>query len=158
MGITNKHQKLLEEQVNTIDNLLLEQGPTCATEKGKKLKKFGCFWKKRKDLKKTYQSLKDAHDNPSTSDNEKAPINKRLSDIRNDHVNLIRDSPGGAFSIKKSDMKGPLCTHIDIVLEKSRIKKQAYHGGTFTGNHCHRYLKDKVFEHLTSDIKNVADK
>ena len=45
---------------------------------------------------------------------------------------------------------------IDTTLENNRIKKQAYHGGTFTGNHCHRYLKKKIFEKLTSEIVREA--
>ena len=37
------------------------------------------------------------------------------------------------------------------------MKEQPYHGGTFTGNHCHRYIKHKVYEKLTDEIKKQTD-
>ena len=55
LGITNKHQKLLENEVHKIDCLLLKQEDSSETAKGEKLKYYGSSWKQSKEAKKTIQ-------------------------------------------------------------------------------------------------------
>ncbi len=39
--------------------------------------------------------------------------------------------------------KGPFFSNLDISLQKLNVKRQAYQGGTFIGNHVHKLLKVK---------------
>ena len=47
---------------------------------------------------------------------------------------------------------GPIVNSIDSVLSKHGIQPQAYHGGTFNGNHSHKYMNEKVFTDITNRI------
>lgn len=50
------------------------------------------------------------------------------------------------------DRSGPVCSHLDKVLDKHKITPQAYHNRVFVGNHCHKYLTCKVYKDLTEDV------
>ena len=43
----------------------------------------------------------------------------------------------GGFSIND----GPFCRSLDEALGKLKVHREAYYGGTFTGNHAHKCLK-----------------
>ena len=68
-------------------------------------------------------------------------------------------------------LHGPLTAGLDEALKKQKIQMQAYHGRSFVGNHCHRYLKEETYTKvcdsvlintntltISSDIKMVAEK
>ncbi|GFN78863.1 amine oxidase [Plakobranchus ocellatus] len=46
---------------------------------------------------------------------------------------------------------GPIASALDPV-NKHRITPQAYHSRSFVGNHCHKYLQQKVYTDLTETI------
>ena len=46
---------------------------------------------------------------------------------------------------------GPVTADLDKVLQKNKIIMQAYHGQSFVGNHCHKYLK-LIKEGVYNDI------
>ena len=48
--------------------------------------------------------------------------------------------------------KGPISASTDEVLTKHNIKPQSYHGGAFTGNHCHKYVAKQIYRHITKNI------
>ena len=41
-------------------------------------------------------------------------------------------------------LTGPVTMGLDTALKHNKIYMQAYHGRSFVGNHCHRYLKEEV--------------
>ena len=47
---------------------------------------------------------------------------------------------------------GPISASMDIVLERNRVTSRPYHGGAFTGNHCHKYVTSKVYLQLTDEL------
>ena len=49
-------------------------------------------------------------------------------------------------------LSGPVAANIDTVLQDTYIKIQAFHSRSFIGNHCHKYLKPKVYEDLTNSV------
>ncbi|XP_066286471.1 uncharacterized protein [Branchiostoma lanceolatum] len=53
--------------------------------------------------------------------------------------------------------QGPLTSELDIVLNKYRVRRQAYHSNSFIGNHVHRMLKDDAIEGLTSAVKTTIN-
>lgn len=47
---------------------------------------------------------------------------------------------------------GPVSSCLDPILCEHRIRPQAYHSRSFVGNHCHKYLKQTVYKHLTQAV------
>ena len=47
---------------------------------------------------------------------------------------------------------GPVTKNLDCVLNSHKIAIQAYHGRSFVGNHCHRYLQQPVYEDLCGSV------
>ena len=48
-----------------------------------------------------------------------------------------------AFS-NLNENSGPVSCSLIPILEANRITSRPYHGGAFTGNHCHKYVSKKV--------------
>ncbi len=46
----------------------------------------------------------------------------------------------------------PVSACLDETLQKHGIKRQAYHGKSFVGNHCHKYLREEVYQSVTAGI------
>ncbi len=47
---------------------------------------------------------------------------------------------------------GPVTASLDESLNKHGIERQAYHGNCFIGNHCHKYLQEKVYTGVLDDM------
>ena len=47
---------------------------------------------------------------------------------------------------------GPVTSNLDNVLKKNKITIQAYHGRTFVGNHCHKYLQPSVTHDVCQSV------
>ena len=50
------------------------------------------------------------------------------------------------------DKSGPITANLVSVLNNNKIYIQAYHSGSFVGNHCHKYLKPQVFTQICDSI------
>lgn len=45
-------------------------------------------------------------------------------------------------TLSKADLKGgPFHSTLEESLQEMKVKRQAYHGATFVGNHVHKLLK-----------------
>lgn len=53
------------------------------------------------------------------------------------NIQRLREECKEGFDIED----GPFCRALDMALEKFKVHRQAYYGGTFTGNHSHKCLK-----------------
>jgi hypothetical protein len=53
---------------------------------------------------------------------------------------------------KFEPLVGPIVSELDVVLQKHKIVRQAYHGRSFIGNHCNKYLKAAVINDLTESV------
>ena len=49
-------------------------------------------------------------------------------------------------------LSGPVTSNLETVLNKHKIAVQAFHGRSFTGNHCHKILQTPVSEELCDSI------
>ena len=47
---------------------------------------------------------------------------------------------------------GPVCRSLDTVLKTNKISTQAYHGRSFTGNHCQQYIQPSINKTICSWI------
>ena len=51
---------------------------------------------------------------------------------------------------------GPVASNLDVILNKHKIVRKAYHGRSFVGNHCKKYLTPQVFGDTTSSVPKTA--
>ncbi|CAH1277623.1 Hypp9715 [Branchiostoma lanceolatum] len=58
---------------------------------------------------------------------------------------------------KVTTTNGPLAQHLDKVLQRRHVRRQAYHGKAFVGNHIHIMLKEEAIEDLTGVAKHAAE-
>ena len=49
--------------------------------------------------------------------------------------------------------EGPVAQRVEKVLKDNCIKRQAYHSGSFVGNHCNKYMKYHVYYAICSSIE-----
>ncbi len=47
---------------------------------------------------------------------------------------------------------GPVVRSLDKTLNKHGIHRQAYHGKSFVGNHCHKYLQEEVYTDVLDGV------
>ena len=58
-------------------------------------------------------------------------------------------------SLQKSEFPqniGPVSSHLETMLQKHNIKRQNYHGKSFIGNDCHKYLSTTVHSDTCENI------
>ena len=51
---------------------------------------------------------------------------------------------------------GPVASNLDVILNEHKIVRKAYHGRSFVGNHCKKYLTPQVFGDITSSVPKTA--
>ena len=57
--------------------------------------------------------------------------------------------------VKEVHVTGPCTKSLDAILKEIGVERQAYHGNTIYGNHCHLLLKDNNIMKLCGTISNV---
>ena len=67
----------------------------------------------------------------------------------NKYIQQIRD---GDRNPELKYLSGPIAMGLDKALKKHRIYTQAYHGRSFVGNHCNRYLKDDTIHSVCDSV------
>ena len=53
---------------------------------------------------------------------------------------------------RNTSRSGPVCSHLDTVLDKHSITPQVYHSRSFINNRCNTYLNPEVFHDIISSI------
>ena len=49
-----------------------------------------------------------------------------------------------------------MALNLDVVLNKRRMVRKAYHGRSFVGNHCKKNLQPQMFGDITSSVPKTA--
>ena len=142
----------MKESAHKIDLLIETQDDSDATEEGLKIKNNGTVWR---EVERYEQQLHTLEQLPIFSESE-VEKQKYHMHIENTKQDLAKLKPSHPLNIK--DSPGPVVCSLQVILKKHRIKEQPYHGGTFTGNHCHRYLTEKVYEQLGDEIVSQTHK
>ena len=52
---------------------------------------------------------------------------------------------------------GPITSNLENILQRNKICPQAYHGRSFIGNHCRKYLSTTLIESLTHSILIITN-
>ena len=135
-----RHHKLLEQDAINID----EERARLAGEI-RTYEKYGQRWEEAMPLKEDKQHLKTCvfFCTEKTQRKEKRKFEKSLDRVKC----MLRD-----IKEKKTKTRGPVMKAVQSVLDKHNIVKQAYHGGNFIGNHCHRYLVQNIYKELTKEV------
>ena len=69
-----------------------------------------------------------------------------------DHVQKLHNKTVSTLRYRS----GPTAQALDRALSKHNIDVQSFHGRSFTGNHCNRYLKNAVFSDICRTVVNTS--
>ena len=69
-----------------------------------------------------------------------------------DHVQKLHKKTVSSLRYRS----GPTAQALDRALSKHNIDVQSFHGRSFTGNHCNRYLKNAVFSDICRTVVNTS--
>ena len=153
LGLTYKHHTLLKADVHNLDIAIENQKDCHTTEKGKLIKKYGGAWQQVEQLKNQIHRLQ--HYNvfrDMVPQLERIKYERMIEKAENELLNVAPSHP-----INQKEQPGPILNSVKSVLHEQRIKEQPYYGGTFTGNHCHRYMKEMVYEKITNEVKRQTE-
>ena len=145
LGVVLKHHKLLETETNNIDNLIAIERENDLTELGILVRKYGGNWKRAEGVKRDLE-----HEQGvlvfSEYETEEDKINqeKKIEELEEELTMIPK--------IQIPVRSGPVSSCLDPILNDHRIRPQAYHSRSFVGNHCHKYLTDIVYTHLTQAV------
>ena len=149
LGLVWRHHVLLKKEIYELEIMLINQGKRSCTEEGLALKELGNSFRQKNILEEqlrvieTFISCTESNDVKCMYENLHDKTENELADL--------------AFK-KLEANKGPISASTDAVLTKHNITPQSYHGGAFTGNHCHKYVAQQIYRHLTKNIFERAQK
>ncbi|GFR70919.1 amine oxidase [Elysia marginata] len=148
LGLVLKHHNNLEDDVKYFDQeISIEKSRIVGVPS--LLEKYGCNWEKADLLKDQKDFVKACIIMCGTTDK------KELKHFQRE-LNKIKDK---LHDLKEPDpsYRGPVLKAIGVVLDQHNIVRQAFHGGSFIGNHCHRYITQKLYKQFTKTaIDTVA--
>lgn len=75
-----------------------------------------------------------------------------LIDRCNDALSTIRKDISQIKRKKYPSRTGPVARYLDVILKKNKIELQAYHGRSFVGNHCVKYITENVTKDLAMGV------
>ena len=150
-----KHHDLLEESCHEIDLLIAKEiaekevGQTSDTLFEVYTNQLRCVLKMteaRDSLKKEY--MYELRSDDLEKKKKKAllkHIHKQVTEYEESINKMLKETTLDKLS-------GPVTSNLDSVLQKHNIKVQAFHSRSFTGNHCHKYLRSNVLEDITDSV------
>ena len=160
LGITKKHHDLLEDECHSLDKLIGQSLASSGKETAESSAAFHKSVVKSKDVldqeeKKRKLETELVFAEPNSDDEE--PL-ANFQQLRSDLEERIAEKED-QIEVLKSELdlpprSGPVTSHLDIVLNEHKICKQAYHGKSFIGNHCHAYMKEETITHIGESIIN----
>ena len=153
LGVVKKHQELLEQQCDEIDKQIGADMAHSGTESSSS--HYKCYIRGLRKLeqleeKKRLQETKLVFLEESLSVwqyyRKTRHLEKRIEKLE---VKIDRMK-----EITKQYITGcgPVCSSLDTVLKRNKISTQAYHGRSFTGNHCQQYIQPSIHKTICSWI------
>ena len=147
LGIVWKHHVLLKKEIYKIEIMLIEQGTETCTKKGLDFRDYGntfCDKDKIENQLRIIDTFLNCCYESGHSGHVESTYENLQTQTEAELTNLVFE--------KLEENKGPISLSVDKLLTKHRIASQSYHGGAFTGNHCHKYVSKKVYSHLTAHL------
>ena len=154
LGIVKKHHELLEKDYHTLDEKIA-QSPTLS-ELSSTSPAFQNYVKQSAELRQKESDRAQIESQSMhiiVSDDNKAKKQQvyDLVDKLNDQIQDIK---------KNLDTlpfrSGPVAANLDTELKRHKISVQAYHGRSFIGNHCNKYLKKGAYDNICDSVVRVT--
>ena len=157
LGITVKHHELLKIETHKLDAMLAEQ-----FAKDKQYRQTGCtqfdkYVDEKRELTQLVterQRIADALTGYTIPKKERSAYKAKLLEF-DANIEDVKEKLKGKHL---TPGVGPLVNSIEGFLADHGIQPQAYHGGTFNGNHSHKYMNEKVFTDITDRICAKTEK
>ena len=157
MGIIVKHHDLLKVEIDAIDAMLAKQfvGDEKFISTGfTQFDKYVLDKRELKELIEERNRLSETFEDCAVRGNTLAKFQKQHKEIQERIEELREDVNGNGLK----PGVGPIACSIEAILDTHGISTQAYHGGTFNGNHANKYIKPKVFADITDRICKKVEK
>ena len=154
LGIVLKHHNWLVAETHLIDIMIAEMYSKSDTYEDLRLEIFDRYvrdMRRREELKESvidFEFLKE----DATSNKERIAYEKQ-------HTACARELSRLNEYFDKNVLKsgtGPVANTIEQTLKKHKIESKAWHGGSFIGNHCDKYMKREVYTNITDSICNTT--
>ena len=163
LGLVLRHYKMLKTSLTSSDSVISR---ILADKLRPDLfEKYGRNWEKAievEDMITYWQTC------VIFSEDKKKKNKKKTRQDKKKYQRKVKEAEEDLIMLKegKDDVIGPLVSALDNCLTKNKIARQAFHGGSFTGNHCNKYIKretqerirDAIIEeasNITKDIQNI---
>ena len=168
LGLGKKHHSLLEKECHALDRKIAETLAESDIEYENKTQ-FGKFVNKLQLLKRTTEEKERELEHVGTElafhelylqDNSKTTSEERKEDIQATYDGIlaeINELEEQYATTQLPFLFGPVTANLDTVLKQNQITVQAYHGRSFVGNHCHKYLQPNVIESVCQSVVRVTD-
>jgi hypothetical protein len=141
LGIVLKHHQLLEAEADKIDIKIMRTTDT-NNQTINLVREYGENWRNAEDLKHKINSLVDKL---ISCTNQEVP--RLTQKLKEEQIKLKKLGYEGLEA-----RSGPVCSYLDTILKKHRITPQPYHGRSFIGNHCDKYLTHTVYTDITNAL------
>ena len=142
LGIVKKHHEMLESGCHDQDLKIVDLAQTSDQIDGNT--KYGSFvatLRKKINLEKKIQKKEHRqHGMHGYTDQEKTKLETLKRKLKKLHTTQL------------PYRSGPGTSNLENILQRNKICPQAYHGRSFIGNHCGKYLSTTVIESLTHSI------
>ena len=150
-----KHHDLLEQECHKIDlAIAIDKAKQPGKLSGELFERYVAHMKEKAKLEtklaRLESNIEDLEENCSlaTLMKEGTVIKKMIS--KKCCVTEQLDALCKKANLKRSS--GPVAANLDTVLQAHNIQRQKYHGKSFVGNDCNRYLQKEVYKNLCSSI------
>ena len=146
LGIVKKHHDMFEQEIHQIDVELAERVSLSSAKLDNSL--FHTYIADLRTKRKLLNHLGFLKDqNSSNSDLTNKEKDTLMSEIASTEKKMQKCKP--TLSVQS----GPLVAVVLGTLKQQNIVQQAYHSRSFIGNHCSKYIKQKVQDKLSVTIQ-----
>ena len=149
LGLVIRKHNFLVAETHIIDEMLAEMYIHSDTYDNMHLGQFDKFVNDFRRLNKLRIDVIDLEpDSGSLTSNE-------LKEAKKNHLAIAKKLSKLEKKLKGKKLKlgaGPVVGTIEETLSKHHIESKAWHGGSFIGNHCNKYLEKEVHTELTNNI------
>lgn len=158
LGVVKKHHDLLEKECHSIDLAIAQHlaenqedlNCDCSTTYQNyvdQLREIEKLKWKRDAAKRRLESFEPDESLPL------AMIRRQQTRLRDKVSVLEKKLDHQTAKLKPLPfLSGPVTANLDTVLRGKKITMQAYHGRSFVGNHCHKYLKSDVIDAVCDSV------
>ena len=149
LGLVIRKHNFLVAETHIIDEMLADMYIHSDTYDDLHLEKFDKFVNNFRRLNQLRNDVIDLEPDSGSL------TSKQFKAAKKHHVKIATKLSKLEKKLEKSKLKlgaGPVAGTIEETLSRHHIESKAWHGGSFIGNHCNKYLDKDVYTDLTEKI------